>query len=177
MKFIHDDQVITISSIGGAHLTYEPVLEISHGGDDFLMTGFAFDEVQTVELGDFVRDSVPMSFDQHSNTVILDMMRRISYMPGLGLGCRQHGRSKFITVLDHDPPFGLGFVPVEVDFLCMAQLHKKRVRSGLHHIPFNYPLRPYSLRLTDNFVRASEPLLHPDGSFDEPTDIQHVELH
>ena len=98
-------------------------------------------------------------------------------MPGLGLGRRQHGRSKFITVLDHDPPFGLGFIPVEADFLCMVQLHQERVKSQLHHIPFNYPLRPYSLRLTDYFVRASEPLLHPDGSFDEPTDIQHVELH
>ena len=26
-------------------------------------------------------------------------------------------------------------------------------------------------------MRASEPLLHPDGLIDEPTDIQHVELH
>ena len=43
-------------------------------------------------------------------------------MPGLGLGRRQHGRSEFITVLDHDPPFSLGFIPVEADFRCMAQL-------------------------------------------------------
>ena len=63
VKFLHDGRVITISSTGGAHLTSEPVLEISHGGDDLLMTGFSFDEVQTVESGDFVRDSVPMSFD------------------------------------------------------------------------------------------------------------------
>ena len=55
--------MITVSSTGGAHLTFEPVLEISHGGYDLLMTGFAFDEVQTVEPGDFVRDLVPMSFD------------------------------------------------------------------------------------------------------------------
>ena len=81
-------------------MTSKPVLEISHGGDDFLMTGFAFDEVQTVELGDFVRDSVPMSFDQHSSTVILDMMRSMSYMPGLGLRHHQHGRSEFIIVLE-----------------------------------------------------------------------------
>ena len=59
----------------------------------------------------------------------------------------------------------------------MAQLCQERVRSRLHHIPFDYPLRPYSLRLTDYFVRALEPLSHPDGSIDEPTDIQHVELH
>ena len=45
VKFINDGQVITISSTGGALLTSEPVLEISHGGDDFLMTGFAFDEI------------------------------------------------------------------------------------------------------------------------------------
>ena len=120
MKFIHDGQVITISSTGGAHLTFELVLEISHGGDDLLMTRFAFDEIQIMEPGDFVRDSVPMSFDQHSSTVVLDMMRSMSFMPGLGLGRRQHGCSKFITVLDHDPPFGLGFVPVKADFRCMA---------------------------------------------------------
>ena len=97
-------------------MTSELVLEISHGGDDFLMTRFAFDEVQTIEPRDFVRDSVPMSFDQHSSTVVLDMMRSISYMPGLGLRCCQHGCREFITVLDHDPPFVLGFVPVEADF-------------------------------------------------------------
>ena len=59
----------------------------------------------------------------------------------------------------------------------MVQLCQERVRSRLHHIPFDYPLRPYSLRLTDYFVRASEPLFNLDGSIDEPTDIQHVELH
>ena len=26
-------------------------------------------------------------------------------------------------------------------------------------------------------MKSSEPLLHPDGSIDEPTDIQQVELH
>ena len=177
MKFIHDGQVITISSTRGAHLTSEPVLEISHGGDDLLMTEFAFDEVQTMGPGDFVRDSIPMSFDQHSSTVVLDMMRSMSYIPGLGLGRRQHGRSEFITVLDHDPPFVLIFVPVEIDFRCMAQLRQERVRSRLHHIPFYYPFRPYSLRLADHFVRASEPSLHPDGSIGEPIDSQHVDLH
>ena len=59
----------------------------------------------------------------------------------------------------------------------MAQLRQERVRSRFHHIPFDYPLHPYSLRLTDYFVRALEPLLHLDGSIDEPTDIQHVDLH
>ena len=43
-------------------------------------------------------------------------------MPGFGLGRRQHGCREFITILDHDLPFGLGFVPVEAGFRFMAQL-------------------------------------------------------
>ena len=122
VKFIYDGRVITISSIGETHLTSEPILENSHGGDDFLMIGFAFDEVQTVEPGDFVRDSVPMSFDQHSSPVVWDMMRSMSYMPSLGLRCHQHGHSEFITILNHDPPFGLGFILVEENFRCPTVL-------------------------------------------------------
>ena len=117
------------------------------------------------------------SFDQHSSPVILDMMRSMSYMPSMGLGWRQHGHSESIIVLDHDPPFGLGFVPVEVDFRRMALLCQEKVISRLHHILFDYHIRPYSLRLSDYFVRALEPLLHPNGLIDEPTDIQHAELH
>ena len=120
VKFIHDGRVITISSTSESHLTSEPILKISPGRNDLLLTGCTFDEVHIVELRDFVRDSVPMSFDQHSSPVVLDMMMSMSYMPGLGLGSRQHDCSEFITVLDHDPPFGLGFVPVEVDFRCMV---------------------------------------------------------
>ena len=54
----------------------------------------------------------------------------------------QDGCSEFIIVLDHDPLFGLGFVPVEADFRCMAQLRQKKVISRLHHIQFDYPVRP-----------------------------------
>ena len=96
VKFIHDGRVITISSTGEAHLTSEPVLDISYGGDDLLRTGFTFDEVQTIEPRDFVRDSIPMSFDHHSSQIVLDMLRSMSHIPGLGLGHRQHGRSEFI---------------------------------------------------------------------------------
>ena len=59
--------------------TSEPVLQISHSEDDLLLTGFTFDEVQTLEIGDFCRDFVAMSFDQHSNTMVLDMMRGMTF--------------------------------------------------------------------------------------------------
>ena len=52
-----------------------------------------------------------MSFDQHSSTLVLDMMRGISFLPGFGLGRHQHGSSEFVTTIDHDTPFELGFTP------------------------------------------------------------------
>ena len=62
-----------------------------------------------------------------------------------------------MTIPDHDVPFGLGFVPTEADYRHMAQLRKERVRARLTHTPFDYPVRPYTMRLADYFVRASEP--------------------
>ena len=64
----------------------ELVLQISHSEDDLFFTRFTFDEVQTLEVVDFYRDFVAMSFDQHSSTMVLDMMRGMSFMPGMGLG-------------------------------------------------------------------------------------------
>ncbi|RVX01390.1 Transposon Ty3-G Gag-Pol polyprotein [Vitis vinifera] len=113
------------------------VLQISHSDDDLLLTGFTFDKVQTIEMEDFCRDFVAMSFDQHSSTVVLDMMRGMSYLPGMGLGRRQHGPSEFMPFPEHD----------------------EMVRAELTHTPFDYPVRPYTLSLTGYFVRASEPQL------------------
>ncbi|KAL6317893.1 hypothetical protein AAG906_030800 [Vitis piasezkii] len=71
---------------------------------------------KTLEVTDFCKDLVAMSFDQHSSMVVLDMMRGMSFMPGLGLGRRQHGPMEFVATVDHDTPFGLGFVPTEADY-------------------------------------------------------------
>ena len=88
MKFIHEGRVITVQSIGEAYPSAEPVLEISHSDVDLLLTGFSFDAVQIVEVEDFCKDLIAMSFDSHSNTTVLDIMRCMSFLPGLGLGRR-----------------------------------------------------------------------------------------
>ena len=54
--------------------------------DDLHLTRFTFDEVRVVSLEDDSIDLMPISFDQHNNTLVLSMMRGMSYMPGLGLG-------------------------------------------------------------------------------------------
>ena len=89
VKFKHEGRIITIQSDTDVITSSEPVLQISHSENDLLLTGFVFDEVQVVSLEDDNRDMVPMSFDQHSSTLVLSMMRGMSYMLGLGLGHRQ----------------------------------------------------------------------------------------
>ncbi|KAL6350720.1 hypothetical protein AAG906_028181 [Vitis piasezkii] len=85
-----------------------------------------FDEVQTLEMEDFCQDFVAMSFDQHGSTVVLDMIRSMSYLPGMGLGQHQHRPSEFMAILGHDVPFGLGFIPIEADYRYMTRLCKER---------------------------------------------------
>ena len=63
MKFIHDGQAVTVRSIGDMFVSSESVLQISHGEDDLFLTRFTFDEVQTLEVKDFCKDFVAMSFD------------------------------------------------------------------------------------------------------------------
>ena len=116
VKFIHDGQVIKIWYTKDIFVVSEPVLQISHNEDDLFLIGFTFDEIQTLEIEDFYRDFVVMSFDQHSSTMVLDMIRGMTFLPGMGLGRRQQGPSEFIVAIDHDTTFGLGFIPIEVDY-------------------------------------------------------------
>nr|CAN71252.1 hypothetical protein VITISV_012872 [Vitis vinifera] len=107
---------------------------------------------QTLEMEDFCRDFIAMSFDQHSSTVVLDMMKGMSYLADMGLGQRQHGPNEFMTFPDYDVPFRLGFIPTEADYRYMARLRRERVRARLTHTPFDYPIRSYTLSLMDYFI-------------------------
>ncbi|RVW67594.1 Retrovirus-related Pol polyprotein from transposon 17.6 [Vitis vinifera] len=172
-------QVITVRSTRDIFTSSELVLQISHSEDDLLLTGFTFDEIQTLEIEDFCRDFVAMSFDQHSSTVVLDMMRGMTFLPGMGLGRRQQGPSEFIAAIDHDTTFGLGFIPTEADYRHMTRLRKERVRARLSHTLFDYPIRPYRMSLANYLVRGSEtrPRLEEIDSVvhtDRETELQHL---
>uniref|UniRef100_F6GSF7 G-patch domain-containing protein n=1 Tax=Vitis vinifera TaxID=29760 RepID=F6GSF7_VITVI len=117
-----------------------------------------------------------MSFDQHSSTVVLDIMRSMSYLPGMGLGRRQHGPSEFIAFPDCDVPFGLKFIPTEADYRHMVLLRRERARARLTHTPFYYPVRPYTMSLANYFVRASEPHAPSDGIIGGLSTTQEAEL-
>ena len=51
--------------------------------------------------------------------MVLDMMRGMSFLSGIGLQLRQQGPSEFISAIDHDTKFRLGFIPTEVDYRYM----------------------------------------------------------
>ena len=144
LKFIHEGRITTIQYDKDVVTSSEPMLHISHNEDDLHLTEFTFDEVQVVSLEDNSRDLVPMSFNQHSSTLVLSIMRGMSYMPGLGLGRRQQGSREFTFTIDHDIPYGLGYIPIEDDACHMAQLRRDKVRARLSRVPFNNPLRPYT---------------------------------
>ncbi|RVW97191.1 Transposon Ty3-I Gag-Pol polyprotein [Vitis vinifera] len=133
-------------------ISAEPVLQISHSDDDLLLTGFTFDEVQTLELGTFAGTSslCPLTSMGAQWCLIHESM---SYLPGMGLGRRQHGPSEFITIPDHDVPFGLGFIPTEADYRYMARCARR-----------------------DYFVRASEPHAPSDGIIGGLSTTQEAEL-
>ncbi|WJZ99821.1 hypothetical protein VitviT2T_018236 [Vitis vinifera] len=89
VKFIHEGHIITIQPDRDIITSSELVLHISHSENDLHLIGFTFDEVQVVSLEDGGKDMVPVSIDQHNNTLVLSMMRGMSYLPGMGLGRRQ----------------------------------------------------------------------------------------
>ena len=81
-----------------------------------------------------------------------------------------------MTIPDHDVPFGLEFIPTEADYRYMARLCKERVRARLTHTPFDYPIRPYTMSLTDYFVRVSKPHTYSDGIIERLSTTQEAEL-
>ena len=109
-------------------------------------------------------------------------MRCMSFFLGLGLRRRQHGPREFTLVMDHDSPFRLGFVPTEANFRYMERLRKERIMAHLSHMPFDYPLRPYTICLAYYFVRASSPPLPSEGmiarfSADQEAELQRLVHH
>ena len=162
VKFMHEGRVITIQFTRDTYSISEPILEISHGDDDLFLSGFIFDEIQTIEVKQFYKDHAALPFDEHGSTMVLDMMRSMSFLPGLGLGRRQHGSEEFIAVVDHNTHFGLGFVPTEANYKYMVLLCKERLRVRLLHMLFVYPIHPYRMSLADYFVRAPEAQRHSE---------------
>ena len=123
MKFIHDGQVITICSFHYAAISSKHILEISHSDEDLFLTGFTFDEVQTIKMfDDLARDYLSLPFDEFGSKVMIGMIQSMDYLPYLGLGRRQYEVSNFVFDMVQDLPFGLGFEPTHRDYIYVTHL-------------------------------------------------------
>ncbi|KAL6323287.1 hypothetical protein AAG906_029294 [Vitis piasezkii] len=93
----------------------------------------------------FYRDHVALPFDEHGSIVVLDMMRSMSFL------------REFVATVDHDTPFGLGFVSIKVAYRYMALLHKEKLIVRLLHMPFDYLVGPYKMSLAYYFLSDGVP--------------------
>ncbi|MCR2847795.1 hypothetical protein KN825_14270 [Weizmannia coagulans] len=155
VKFRHDDQVVTVPATGGAHPPAQPILEISPSPEESDLAGFSFEEPQILEVGEISRDRLSIDFARCSGPAVMQMMRRMQYMPGLGLGRRQQGRTHGDFDQDSDIVFGLGFIPTPGDRQYMLDIRRQRSAARAARRPFDYPIRPYTLRLEDYFCPSA----------------------
>ena len=81
-----------------------------------------------------------------------------------------------MAILNHDVPFGVGFIPTMVDYQYMAQLRKEKVKARLTHTPFDYFVCPYTMSLADYFMSASESQMPSDGIIGGLSIVQEAEL-
>lgn len=56
-----------------------PLLEIEHGEEDIMLGGFSFDTAGTIL-------TIKVDEDFYITSTIIEMMRKMSYLPGMGLG-------------------------------------------------------------------------------------------
>ncbi|KAI8530120.1 hypothetical protein RHMOL_Rhmol11G0030800 [Rhododendron molle] len=123
-----------------------PVLKILHGEEDIDLGGFSFDTSGSVLAinvdGNFIISSVAM-----------DIMRRMSFFPGLGLGIRQLGVPEFPTFPSCEGRFGLGYVASTKDA-------KIRKRTGKPRTLYSDP-NIYFVRAVGNaaYTGQAEPFI------------------
>ncbi|RVW96839.1 hypothetical protein CK203_026181 [Vitis vinifera] len=78
------------------------------------------------EIEDFCRDFVAMSFDQHGSTVVLDIMRSMSYLPGMGSLA-----DYFVRASSHAPSDGIiGGLSTTQEAELQRLVQQLRLRDG-----------------------------------------------
>ncbi|KAL6315019.1 hypothetical protein AAG906_030855 [Vitis piasezkii] len=75
--------------------------------------------------------------------VVLDMMRSMSFLPGL----------EFIATVDHDTPFGLSVVPTEADYRYMTLLRNERLELICSMCHLTILFSPYRMSLANYFLQ------------------------
>lgn len=113
LKFFTNGQLITIlgddDNTENAS-TINPVLEIQHGENDMLLSGFRVEPL-LLPAGDDFKYRICLEYNPHGNVNVIQMFNNMHFMPGLGLGRRQQGILEPIVLKKNFPPYGLDYQP------------------------------------------------------------------
>lgn len=161
---MHGKDIITIDVVLDPFPLYESILEIKHSDPNPMLSGFHFEQVQTIELSNPIRDYLPLPFNSYSNLVISEIMWDMQFMLGLGLGRLQQGVSKFVEDIVPNPIFGLGYVPNEEDWARVSVIHRNQSLVRQLRIPSNYSMAPIRGSLMDYFTKSKTHLPHSPPS-------------
>ncbi|KAI8542639.1 hypothetical protein RHMOL_Rhmol08G0153400 [Rhododendron molle] len=139
-----------------------PILGIMHGEEDVDLGGFSFDNSGSVLAinvdGDFLISSVAM-----------DIMLRMSYFPGLGLGIRQQGVLEFPVFPSCQGRFGMGYTVSANN--AKRRKHTEKPRT-LYGDPDSYfVLKCYRFRKHTTIVGTVLSIPRPRDAPEDPTSL------
>ena len=143
----------------------KPVLEIQPEPSNIPLSSFTFDSVQMIS-GEPGKEFVGLCFDSYANVAVANMLKKMNYFPGLGLGRNQQGLSKFPTYLTATPPFGLGYVPTEEDIEDQKVKARERALTWAQGRTFEWSMCLYFKTLNGCFVKQGDHF--PYFQFPEP---------
>ena len=99
-----------------------------------------------------------MDFVPYDNNNVVEMMRRINYLPGMNLvRAVKKPTVQDLTIPIATPPFGQGYKPTDDDLLEMEVRKMARAKAKAKGLPCPpKPLKPYTPTLNGNFIKAGE---------------------
>ncbi|KAJ4838762.1 hypothetical protein Tsubulata_007795 [Turnera subulata] len=120
VKFPHSGGIVTIRG-GALDLPAKQVHELDED-KEISLSGFVFEEVNTQTWGLEHQENFPLYYDPFSNTRIMGIMKKMDFLPFMGLGRHQQWIIEPPLIPTIIPSFGLGYKPTPEDI--------KRMEAG-----------------------------------------------
>lgn len=89
VKFPYERAIVTLQGDYDLKLSEVPICEIKPEPVGVPLSRFKY--VQCIEKEPEQRELIPLDFCPHGNLHVGNIMRKMSFFPGMGLGCRQQG--------------------------------------------------------------------------------------
>lgn len=173
VKFPYEGAIVTLQGDYDLKLTGVPICEIKPEPVGVPLSGFEY--VQCIEKEPEQRELIPLDFCPHGNLHVGNIMKKMAFFPGMGLGRRQQSipipvQSRIVTYT-----FGLGYEPSKKDRTEMLQRSRERIKAKAEGRIPDIRISPYKPTLNGYFVKEGEDFpfcRFPEPSIDEVTKIR-----